>query len=99
MRSKDAVFGLPDERFRTRRGVIEDACAAEARNPASVEVTVGIDVQKAPEPDDVSLPLDRGALTEAFAAWRAEGVDHLQVGVSPSTTATFDVVLEAIGAA
>ena len=94
-----AWFGLPDERFRTRRAVFEDACAAEGRDPATVEVTVGIDVQQAPEPGGVSLPVDRGALVDAFAAWRAEGVGQLQVNVGPSTAETFDVVLEAIAAA
>jgi FMNH2-dependent dimethyl sulfone monooxygenase len=93
-----AWFGLPDERFRTRRAAFEDACAAEGRDPTTVEVTVGIDVQEAPEPDGVSLPLDRGALTDAFAAWRAEGVAQLQVNVGPSIPETFDVVLEAIAA-
>ncbi|HET7030142.1 MAG TPA: LLM class flavin-dependent oxidoreductase [Candidatus Limnocylindrales bacterium] len=93
-----AWFGLPDERYRTRHDALLAACAEVGRDPATLEVTVGVDVQTEPG-DGPSLRLDRTALVEAFAAWRAGGVDHLQVNVGPATRASFDVVLEAIAAA
>jgi alkanesulfonate monooxygenase SsuD/methylene tetrahydromethanopterin reductase-like flavin-dependent oxidoreductase (luciferase family) len=93
-----AWFGLPDERYRTRHEALMAACAAVGRDPATLPVTVGVETQREPD-GGVALALDRGALVEAFHAWRDVGVDHLQVNVLPATAATFDVVLEAIGAA
>jgi alkanesulfonate monooxygenase SsuD/methylene tetrahydromethanopterin reductase-like flavin-dependent oxidoreductase (luciferase family) len=92
-----AWFGLPDERYRGRREAILAACDSVGRDPATLEVTVGVEVGAEPggSPD---VGLDRHALTDAFSAWRAEGVDHLQVSVGPATATTFEAVLEAIAA-
>ena len=93
-----AWFGLPDDRYRARREALLAACDAVGRDPATLEVTIGMDVSSQPEPGPATMPLDRSALVDAFRAWRAEGVDHLQVNVGPATPATFDVVLEAVAA-
>ena len=42
-----AWFGLPDERFSQRHEDFVAACAAEGRDPATVELTVGVDVSGA----------------------------------------------------
>lgn len=93
-----AWFGLPDERFRGRRRDFLAACSEVGRDSATIGVTVGVDVVEVDSGPD-SLPLDVGAITAALAAWEAEGVDHLQLGVRPATPATFGLVLEAIARA
>ncbi len=90
-----AWFGLPDERFRGRRRDFLAACAAIGRDPATVGVTVGVDILEV-DPGPNALPLDVGAIADALAAWEAEGVDHVQLGVGPATPASFALVLEAI---
>jgi alkanesulfonate monooxygenase SsuD/methylene tetrahydromethanopterin reductase-like flavin-dependent oxidoreductase (luciferase family) len=93
-----AWFGLPDERYRARHDGLLAACSEAGRDPATLEVTIGMDVQREPG-DGPAIPLDRTALLEAFGAWREEGVDHVQVNVGPATPETFEVALEAIAAA
>jgi alkanesulfonate monooxygenase SsuD/methylene tetrahydromethanopterin reductase-like flavin-dependent oxidoreductase (luciferase family) len=93
-----AWFGLPDDRYRARHRDLLAACDVVGRDPSTLEVTVGIDVQQAPE-GQTPLPLDRSALADAFGAWREAGADHLQVSVGPSTPESFELVLEAIAAA
>jgi FMNH2-dependent dimethyl sulfone monooxygenase len=89
-----AWFGLPDERYRDRhRNFL--ACAAAGREPDSVEMTVGIEIA-AESPGPSSLPLDGDAISAGLAAWAAEGVDHVQLGILPATAESFGVVLAAI---
>lgn len=92
-----AWFGLPDERFRERHRGLLAACAAEGRDPASLEVTVGVTASAGEPVSPAALPLDPATLVNAFEAWEAAGVDHLQVGVEPSTAETFAIVAEALG--
>lgn len=88
-----AWFGRPDERYRGRRADLLAACAEEGRDPATLEVTVGVSVDAAPGPD--ALPLEAAGIADALAAWAAEGVDHLQLGLTSTTPETVAVVLEA----
>ena len=90
-----AWFGLPDDRYRGRRDALLAACAAVGRDPATLPVTVGVDIDATPSGPN-SLPLDREAIVDGLAAWAAEGVAHVQLGVRPATPATFDVVLQAV---
>ncbi|HSL34006.1 MAG TPA: LLM class flavin-dependent oxidoreductase [Candidatus Limnocylindrales bacterium] len=93
-----AWFGLPDDRWRERHAAFVAACAAEGRDPAGVETTVGVDVGTAPgDGSPRSLPLDPSAIADGLAAWAAEGVGHIQLGLPESTPATYDVCLEAMG--
>ena len=41
-----AWFGLPDERWTERHDGLLEACRAEKRDPATIELTVGVDVRK-----------------------------------------------------
>jgi len=43
-----------------------------------------------------SLPLETDAISAALTAWAAEGVDHVQLGLSSATRASFAIVLAAI---
>lgn len=90
-----AWFGLPDDRYRGRRRDILAACEQVGRDPATLEVTVGVDVGEGSTAADAS-DLDADAIARAFEAWHGEGVGHLQVAIPTATGATFGVVLEAI---
>jgi alkanesulfonate monooxygenase SsuD/methylene tetrahydromethanopterin reductase-like flavin-dependent oxidoreductase (luciferase family) len=94
-----AWFGLPDARWTERHDGLLEACRIERRDPATVELTVGIDVRKPgaeAEDGDRNLALDAGALADALAAWAAEGVHHVQLGMGLHTPETLDVVLEGV---
>jgi alkanesulfonate monooxygenase SsuD/methylene tetrahydromethanopterin reductase-like flavin-dependent oxidoreductase (luciferase family) len=93
-----AWFGLPDERWRDRLRDFRAGCEAEARDPASIGMTVGVDVGSPPTGvgPACSLPLDVGAIADGLAAWAAEGVAHVQLGLADSTAASYATCLEAI---
>lgn len=93
-----AWFGFPDERSAGRLADLAAACEAEGRDPATVEVTVGLTIgtepaaggrQGAPaalssDPDDVARALD---------AWRDLGVGHVQVDMRPADERLVEVLL------
>jgi probable F420-dependent oxidoreductase len=89
-----AWFGLPDDRYAGRYRDLLAACAAEGRDPASLELTVGVDVSDGG--DGPHLELDAGAIGDGLAAWASEGIGHLQIGMPMTTPATVDVVLDGI---
>jgi alkanesulfonate monooxygenase SsuD/methylene tetrahydromethanopterin reductase-like flavin-dependent oxidoreductase (luciferase family) len=90
-----AWFGRPDERYRTRRAAFLAACEAEGRDPATLDITVGVAVDETPDPN--ALPYDAAAIADALGAWAAEGIDHLQLGLTSTTPATIAIVLDALG--
>jgi probable F420-dependent oxidoreductase len=89
-----AWFGHPDERYRRRHEDLLAACAAEGRDPATLDLTVGVGVDASP--GDQALPLDAAAIADGLAAWAAEGLDHLQFGMTTTTPETVAVVVEAL---
>jgi probable F420-dependent oxidoreductase len=89
-----AWFGVPDERFAKRHDDLRAACEAEDRDPATLELTVGVDVSEGDE--GAHLPLDAAAIADGLAAWAAVGIDHLQIGMPMTTQATVDVVLDGL---
>ena len=92
-----AWYGLPTDDFTLLRTRLEAACDAEGRDPASLEVTVGVNVG---DPDERAggrfLPLDPRTVADGLAAWASLGVSHVQLGIQPQTGAAFDVVLDGI---
>ena len=92
-----AWFGMPDDRYRGRHDDLLAACAATGRDPATLGITVGVDIDEAPSGPN-SLPMDSDAIVAGLAAWQAEGADHVQLGVRPATEATYATVLDAIRA-
>ena len=90
-----AWFGLPDDRYHARHGDLISACSAVGRDPATIGITVGIDVV-AEDPDSNALPLDASAVADALGAWEEAGADHVQLGIRPGTSESFATVLEGI---
>jgi alkanesulfonate monooxygenase SsuD/methylene tetrahydromethanopterin reductase-like flavin-dependent oxidoreductase (luciferase family) len=89
-----AWFGLPDDRYAERHAGLLAACDAEGRDPATLELTVGVDVSDGD--DGAHLPLDAQAIADGLASWASQGIGHLQIGMPLTTPATVDVVLEGI---
>jgi probable F420-dependent oxidoreductase len=91
-----AWFGAPDERLRGRLDALDAALAAEGRDPASMERTVGIEVRDPALPPEAADGEDRAfggsvdALAEAIAAYEALGIDHLIAVLQPMTEASLD---------
>jgi len=90
-----AWFARPDDRYRERHASMIEACAAEGRDPATLQVTVGVSVEESADGTS-ALPHDPGAITDALGEWREAGVDHVQLGILPLTSETLDVSLRAI---
>jgi probable F420-dependent oxidoreductase len=89
-----AWYGTPDKTYATDHAAFVAACEAESRDPASVEITVGVNVGGDDEP---RLALDPNALADGLSAWAELGVGHVQLGAFPTTAATVDVVIDGIG--
>jgi probable F420-dependent oxidoreductase len=95
-----AWFGLPTERFHQRRADLVAACEAEGRDPATLELTVGLVIDAAaaaegrPIPAD-ALPADVDAVARALDAWRDQGAGHVQVDLRPNGARLADVLAAA----
>ncbi len=94
-----AWFGAPDDRLAQRLADMRAVCADAGRDPASLEVTVGVTV-KAEAGEDWGRPGAPAALlgepevvADALHAYAALGVGHVQLDVQPATAATFDQAL------
>jgi hypothetical protein len=72
----------------------------EDRDPATLELTVGVEVATSDGRDGTvgpnQLPLERDALAAGLAAWSAAGVHHVQLGLESATESTYATVIEAI---
>lgn len=95
-----AWFGFPNERFDGRRKDLLAACEAEGRDPATLEVTVGLTIDgetgaagRPSAPD--ALPADVDTVVRALDAWRDLGVGHVQVDLRPVDERTLGVLVEA----
>ena len=90
-----AWYGAPDERLRRRLDALDAALAAEGRDPATLERTVGIEVRDPSlgpaEPRDEEEGEDRAfagsvdELAEAIAAYDELCIGHLIVLLQPMT--------------
>ena len=95
-----AWFGMPTERFHQRRADLVAACEAEGRDPAAIEVTVGLTIDaEAPAEGrpmaDNALAPEVDAVARALDAWRDLGVGHVQVDLRPTSARLVDVLARA----
>ncbi len=89
-----AWFGAPDERLATARADLAAACARVGRDPATLDITVGVTV-RFPDLADANTtpgaeaePAIYGTVEEVaagLAAHAAEGTAHLIVALEPTT--------------
>ncbi len=95
-----AWFGMPDERFRQRRADLVAACEAEGRDPATIEVTVGLTIDAAGGVEgrasaSEALAPDADGIARALDAWRDLGVGHVQVDLRPADERTVELLVAA----
>jgi probable F420-dependent oxidoreductase len=90
-----AWYGGPDADYDAERAGLDAACDAVGRDPATLEITVGVEVGKA-DPGDPHLELDPAAIADSLASWAERGVGHVMLGVHPATVATFETALEGV---
>jgi probable F420-dependent oxidoreductase len=91
-----AWFAAPDERFRTRLADLRAACASVGRDPATIDVTVGIEVRRT----GIAGPADEqpgsvfvgspDQLADSLRGWQEAGADHVIAVLSPATTDALD---------
>lgn len=93
-------LGQPEE-LTERLAWINDACAAAGRDPATLDVTVGVQVTY-PDLGDVNKMTENPlsgppeVLAQAFQAYAQAGVAHLMLFISPASQTAQERVLEAI---
>jgi alkanesulfonate monooxygenase SsuD/methylene tetrahydromethanopterin reductase-like flavin-dependent oxidoreductase (luciferase family) len=100
-----AWFGEPDERLAGRRADLAAACARVGRDPATLTITVGIEVRypdavgaAPPDPDDHS-PFLSGTPEVIAAGLRMHaqaGAEHVIATLTPCTPETVAVFAEAV---
>ena len=95
-----AWFGVPDERAAQRLADMQAACAAVDRDPATLEITVGITVEtdrgESGRPGaPAALPPDADAIARACDAWRDLGVATVQVDLRPVDERTIELLVAA----
>jgi probable F420-dependent oxidoreductase len=97
-----AWFGIPDDRLGRRLADFRAACVDEGRDPASVEVTVGITVKAEADEEwgrpgaPAALLAEPGVVADALRAYAALGVGHVQLDVQPATPANFHLALDGL---
>jgi probable F420-dependent oxidoreductase len=95
-----AWFGVPDERFASRRADLQRALDAAGREASTITITVGLTVDSAaaaggrPGAPGV-LNADPDVIARALDAWRELGVGHVQVDLRPADERTIQALVEA----
>lgn len=103
-----AWFGQPDERLARVRGDLDAACIAAGRDPATLEITVGITVRypdlAPPRADDAAAPDPAGpalsgsdaAIAAGLTAHAEAGARHLIVALEPASVAAVERLATAV---
>jgi alkanesulfonate monooxygenase SsuD/methylene tetrahydromethanopterin reductase-like flavin-dependent oxidoreductase (luciferase family) len=92
-----AWYGSPGPKFTEAHEKMLAACAEVGRDPATLDVSVGVYVRADDAAADApGLPGDAGAIRDAVAAWRETGVAEILFWTDPSTRARLDVLASAI---
>ena len=90
-----AWYGLPDEKFAAELAELRAACEAEGRDPATLEMMVGLTIGGS-DPETRHIALDPAALADGLAEWAAIGVAHVHLAVEPTSEASFRTAFEGI---
>ena len=91
-------YGLPTDEFRDERRDLEKACIDIGRDPASIEVSVGImvkDPRTIDRNDGEGILAKAESIAEAFAAWATEGVDEVMCRLEPPSTGVIETISDA----
>jgi probable F420-dependent oxidoreductase len=96
-----AWFGLPDDRLAERLEGLEAALAAEGRDPAELELTVGLIVRDPDQPpeddaDDDTFSGSVAELSELLKAHEQLGFGHAIVILDPMTPRSVERLAEAV---
>jgi probable F420-dependent oxidoreductase len=96
-----AWYGAPDDLLRERMATLDDALAAESRDPATLTRTVGMIVRDPetptpPDDDEGSFTGSIAELAAVFDAYAALDVDHLILVLQPMTEASLDRLASAV---
>jgi alkanesulfonate monooxygenase SsuD/methylene tetrahydromethanopterin reductase-like flavin-dependent oxidoreductase (luciferase family) len=93
-----AWFGHPNARYHARVADLHAACEIESRDPATIDITVGIEVDNGDPGDRTGLgehlPADPSAIADALGEWAALGVAHVQLNSGPIDDRVVDIMLE-----
>lgn len=87
-----AWYAGPSDRFFTLRDKLNAACERQGRDPATVEITVGMIIGS----KEKQVPADPRAVADAVSTWREQGIGHLICLPLPTNRATVDVLLEGV---
>jgi alkanesulfonate monooxygenase SsuD/methylene tetrahydromethanopterin reductase-like flavin-dependent oxidoreductase (luciferase family) len=100
-----AWFGAPDDRLTVARADLEAACERVGRDPATLEITVGIEIRYDEFPSSsgeegslAKTPLsgETDAVVAGLRAHDAFGADHLVVVLDPTTPETIARFIESV---
>lgn len=97
-----AWLGMPDDRLERRLADLRAACADVGRDPATLEITVGVTVRadadgawsRAGAPTELIAEPD--VVADGLRAYAARGVGHVQLDVRPATPDAFDRTLDGL---
>ena len=94
-----AWFGRPNARYRERVSDLQHAFELADRDPATLEITVGVEVDNGDTSDRTGaaehLPADASAIADALSEWAAAGVGHVQLNSGPTDARIVDIYAEA----
>jgi probable F420-dependent oxidoreductase len=94
-----AWFGRPNARYRKRVADMEAAFELAGRDPATLAITVGIEIDNGDDADRTGvaehLPADAGVIADALAEWAELGVAHVQLNGGPTDARLVDVFVDA----
>jgi alkanesulfonate monooxygenase SsuD/methylene tetrahydromethanopterin reductase-like flavin-dependent oxidoreductase (luciferase family) len=93
-----AWFGLPDERLAGTRAELTEACTRVGRDPATLDITVGITVRYAgasPDAEGEALSGTPQEVAAGLIAHAEAGADHVIAVLEPTTPETLAAFAEA----
>lgn len=91
-------YGLPTDEFRDERDDLEKACQAIGRDPATVDVSVGVvikDPRTIDRNDGEAIVGNVENIAEAFAVWASEGVDEVMCRLEPPSPGVVETIADA----